>query len=61
MLDTDNSKEEFYYILSQADLGRIYLKSAVEKGQEHVIVSALHNLIDAILWDISKQEQKQKN
>lgn len=57
MLNTNKSKENFYSILSQGDLGRLYLKLAVEKGQERITISALHDIIDAILWDISKKEQ----
>lgn len=58
MFDNNKSKENVYFALSQVDLGRIYLKSAVEQGQEQDIISALHNIIDAILWDINQQEQK---
>ena len=59
MLDINNSKENFYSVLAQGDVGRTYLKSALEKGQEQDVISALHNLIDAILWDLSKQEKEQ--
>ncbi len=59
MFENRNSKDNVYFALSQVDLGRIYLKSAVEKGQEQDIISALHNIIDAILWDINQQEQKE--
>ena len=56
MLESNSSKNHLYFALSQVDRGRIYLKSAVEKGQEQAIISALHNIIDAILWDINQQE-----
>lgn len=53
-----NNRESTYLHLSQVELGRKYLRSAIEKGQEKDIVSALHNVIDAIVWDISKSERK---
>lgn len=59
MFDHDKGKDNVYFALSQGDLGRVYLKSVVEKGQEKDIISALHNIIDAILWDISQQERKE--
>lgn len=58
MLNHNKSKEIACLNLSQVDLGRKYLKSAIEKGQEKDIVSALHNIIDAILWDINNQEHE---
>lgn len=58
MFDNQKSKDNVYFALSQGDLGRVYLKSAVEKGQEKDIISALHNIIDAILWDINQKEPK---
>ncbi|MDJ0633965.1 MAG: hypothetical protein QNJ34_12315 [Xenococcaceae cyanobacterium MO_188.B29] len=58
MVDSNDSKNHLYFALSQVDRGRIYLKSALEKGQEQDIISALHNIIDAILWDINQKEQK---
>ena len=59
MFDNTKSTDKVYFALSQGDLGRVYLKSAVEKGREKDIISALHNIIDAILWDISQQEPKE--
>ena len=59
MFDNSRSQNNLYLALSQVDLGRIYLKSALQKGQEQDIISALHNIIDAILWDVTKQEQKE--
>ena len=59
MFDKTRSKDNVYFALSQVDMGRIYLKSALEKGQEQDIISALHNIIDAILWDINQQERKE--
>ena len=59
MFDINNNKENFYAVLAQGDAGRTYLKSALEKGREQDVISALHNLIDAILWDLSKQEKEQ--
>ena len=58
MLSHNKSLESTYLNLSQVELGRKYLRSAIEKGQEKDIVSALHNVIDAIIWDITKSESK---
>ena len=58
MFSHNTSRESTYLNLSQVELGRKYLRSAIEKGQEKDIVSALHNVIDAIIWDISRSERK---
>lgn len=58
MFSYNESKESACLNLAQVDFGRKYLRSAIEKGQEKDIVSALHSVIDAILCDLNKQEHK---
>ena len=46
------SKKSLYEVLMNPEQGRKYLKTALEHGNEQFFFFALHNLIDAIIYDL---------
>ncbi|BAU66532.1 hypothetical protein STA3757_39370 [Stanieria sp. NIES-3757] len=45
-------KKSLYKVLMNPEQGRKYLKTALEHGNEQFFFFALHNLIDAIVYDL---------
>ena len=48
---------DLFRILNNPQKGRQYLTTALESQNEQIFLVALHNLIDAILWDIEKRDR----
>jgi hypothetical protein len=45
-------RESLYQILLDPEQGRKYLKTALEHGSEQFLFFALHNIFEAILYDL---------
>ena len=47
----------FLHNLNNPQWGRRYLTTALESKNEQILLAAIHNLIDAILWDLEYSDR----
>ena len=55
--DYSQESADFWHNLNNPQHGRRYLATALESQNEQIVLAAIHNLIDAILWELESSDR----